>query len=562
MAARFNDDVTIVLCGEAGQGIQTVEHLLSRLFIKAGFNVYATKEYMSRVRGGSNSTTLRVSSTSVRAYRERIDILLPLDSDAITHLAGRIKPETVILGDKAALKTSLPLIDIQLAKLSADVGGAIYANIIAVGVLAGIFNIEPAEAEGLIKSIFAKKTDTIPKNIAALQRGFAIGAGLSDTGMVNVQLTASDNVRSETLLSGAEAMGFGALAGGCNFIAAYPMTPSTGVFTYLAQNAGTFDVIAEQAEDEIAAINMAVASWYAGARGMVTTAGGGFALMIEGVSLSGMLETPVVIALGQRPAPATGLPTRTEQGDLEMALYAGHGDYPRAIFAPGTIEEGITLSQRAFNIADKHQSPVFIMYDQYFADSYYNFPAPDISTFSIENHVVKTTADYQRYTLTDNGVSPRGIPGNGEGLVLVDSDEHTEDSRITEDQTVRARMVEKRMKKNDGLLADAVPPTLIGPGDYTKLIICWGSTRPMVEEAVKLSGAKDTAILHFSQVWPIARVAEDYIKRAASVTIVENNYAAQFAKLLKLQFGINIKNKILKYNGLPFSVEEIALKLV
>jgi 2-oxoglutarate ferredoxin oxidoreductase subunit alpha len=558
---QFKDDVTIVLCGEAGQGIQTVEHLLSRLFISSGFNVYATKEYMSRVRGGSNSTALRISSLSVRAYCERIDILLPLDSEAITHLAARIKSETVIIGDKASLKTSLPVVDVPLAKLSAEIGGAIYANIIAVGVIAGLFKIVLSEAESLIKSSFAKKPDTIPKNLEALRRGFALGADMAKQGTLSISLTPLASVKNEILLSGAEAIAVGALAGGCDFISAYPMTPSTGIFTFIAQHAEAFGVVSEQAEDEIAAINMAIASWYAGARGMVATAGGGFALMVEGISLSGMLETPVVVALGQRPAPATGLPTRTEQGDLELALYAGHGDFPRAIFAPGTIEQAIELSQHAFNIADKYQSPAFILFDQYFADSYYNFPSPDFSKFVIQKLVTKTTPDYQRYKFTADGVSPRGIPGNGDGLVLADSDEHDETGQITEDQSMRTQMVDKRMKKYDGLLADAIAPTLTGPADYKKLVICWGSTLPMVEEAVKSSGAKDTAILHFSQVWPIHRGAEAIIKRAASVVIVENNYSSQFAKLLKLQFGIDIEKKILKYNGLPFSVEEISRKI-
>jgi 2-oxoglutarate ferredoxin oxidoreductase subunit alpha len=480
MAGQFKDDVTVVLCGEAGQGIQTVEQLLSRLFLKAGMNIYATKEYMSRVRGGSNSTTLRVSSAPVQAYLERIDILLPLDSDAITHLQGRIKPATVIIGDKASLKTELPVVDIQLAKLSAEVGGAIYSNVIAVGVIAGIFNIAQAAAEELIKEIFAKKPDTIPMNLDALKRGFAMGAQIVKNGTLNVSIVPSENVRSQVLLNGSQAIGFGSLAGGCDFMSAYPMTPSTGVFTFLAQHAAEFGVVSEQAEDEIAAINMAIAAWYAGARGMVSTAGGGFALMVEGISLAGIIETPVVVALGMRPAPATGLPTRTEQGDLELALYAGHGDLPRAIFAPGNLEEAIALSQRSFNIADKYQSPVFILFDQYFADSYYNLPSPDFNKYVIEKHIIKTAQDYQRYKITPDGISPRGIPGNGEGLVMVDSDEHTEGSYITEDENVRVKMVEKRMKKYDGLLADALAPTLLGPEDYKKLIVCWGSTRPMV----------------------------------------------------------------------------------
>jgi len=214
----------------------------------------------------------------------------------------------------------------------------------------------------------------------------------------------------------------GAIAGGCSFISTYPMSPSTGVWIFLTQHSKEFDIITDQSEDEISAINMAIGAWYAGARGMVATSGGGFALMVEGLSLASMIETPVVIHLGQRPGPATGLPTRTEQADLEFVLHAGHGEFPRIILTPGTMEDAFNLSQRAFDLADKYQVPVFILTDQYFLDSYYNLPSLNLSDIRNQSHVVKTNKEYKRYQLTENGISPRGIPGYGEGLVSVDSD--------------------------------------------------------------------------------------------------------------------------------------------
>ncbi|NQT01917.1 MAG: 2-oxoacid:acceptor oxidoreductase subunit alpha, partial [Planctomycetes bacterium] len=327
------------------------------------------------------------------------------------------------------------------------------------------------------------------------------------------------------------------------------------------KQAKDFGIIAEQAEDEIAAINMATGAWYAGARAMVTTSGGGFALMTEGLSLAGMLESPIVIHLAQRPGPATGLPTRTEQADLELALYAGHGEFPRILLAPGNIEDAFYLTRKAFNLADKYQIPVFILTDQYFVDSYYNTVRPDLSDINIEKHIIKTDVDYKRYKLTDNGISPRGIPGYGKGLVAVDSDEHDEAGHITEDLGLRVEMVDKRLKKFELLKNEAIPPKLVGSEDYKNLIVCWGSTYNVVKEAVKNLGRDDTAFLHFKQVYPLPNETSDYLQKARRIIIIENNATSQFAKLIKLHTGIEIKDRILKYDGLSFYVEELTEKL-
>ncbi|MBN2269433.1 MAG: hypothetical protein JXN61_02400, partial [Sedimentisphaerales bacterium] len=321
--------------------------------------------------------------------------------------------------------------------------------------------------------------------------------------------------------------------------------------------AADFGIVVEQAEDEIAAINMALGAWYAGARAMVTTSGGGFALMAEGLSLAGMIESPLVAHLAQRPGPATGLPTRTEQGDLELAIYAGHGEFPRAVFAPGTFEEAFHLTQNAFTLADRHQSPVIILTDQYLMDSYYNVPAFNLSGLGVESHIVKTETGYKRYELTDNGVSPRGVPGYGDGLVVVDSDEHDECGHITEDLLLRVKMVEKRLKKLDAMTDEAVRPTLTGPEDYKNLVVCWGSTRNIVSEALAELHRGDTSLLHFSQVHPLHPSTGDLLGRADKLILIEGNATGQFGKLIKLATGIDIESRMLKYNGLSFTVEEI-----
>ncbi len=561
------DDISIVLCGQAGQGIQTIEYVLTRVLKLAGFNVFATKEYMSRIRGGTNSTEIRVSSKPVRSVVNRIDVLIPLDKDALQHVQKRISPETIILSeaenfDVISEQGGCVCIEVPFTKIATDIGDKIYSNIVAVGVVAGFLGVDLQLVNDYIRKYFSGKSDdVVSKNLEAAKAGHKLGCDLTDSGKIKIGVKPNANVKDQILLSGAEAVASGAIAGGCNFISSYPMSPSTAVLVFLSQHAKEFNIIAEQAEDEIAAINMAIGAWYAGARAMVTTSGGGFALMVEGLSLSAMLESPVVIHLGQRPGPATGLPTRTEQSDLELALYAGHGEFPRIILAPGTLEEAFSLTGKAFGLADKYQVPVFVLTDQYFLDSYYNTARFDLSDIKAEKHIVRTEKEYRRFELTADGISPRGIPAFGQGLVCVDSDEHDEHGHITEDLDLRVKMVDKRLKKGNALVKDSIPPQLVGPKNYRKLIICWGSTYNIVDEAVKNLERDDIAFLHFNQVHPLPKETENFLNRAERTIIVENNATGQFAKQVKLHTGIDIDKKVLKYNGLSFTVEELVEKL-
>ena len=561
------DNVSIVLCGQAGMGIQTVEFLLTRILKLAGYNVFATKEYMSRIRGGTNSTEIRMSSEDVCASVSRIDILIPLNEGAIQHVEKRISTQTVILADKEAIgedfdQTKHKFIDVPFTKTASEIGDKIYSNVVAAGVIARLFRIELQTVIEFVGKFFSDKSgDVVQKNLAAAKAGYELSEDLQNSTGIGFNVNKDTNVKDQILLSGTEAVALGSIAGGCNFISAYPMSPSTGVLAFLAKHAKDFSIIAEQAEDEIAAINMAIGAWYAGARAMVTTSGGGFALMTEGLSLAGMLESPIVIHLAQRPGPATGLPTRTEQADFELALYAGHGEFPRIILAPGKVEDGFYLTQKAFNLADKYQVPVFILTDQYFIDSYYNTACLDLSDINIEKHIVKTNVNYKRYKLTANGISPRGIPGLGQGLVVVDSDEHDEAGHITEDLDLRKRMVNKRLSKLELLKNEIIPPELTGPQDYEDLVVCWGSTYNVVKEAVENLSKENIAVLHFKQVYPLPNETVKYLQKARNIIIVENNATSQFSNLIKLHTGIDIKNKILKYNGLSFYVEELTNKL-
>ncbi len=559
-------DISIVLCGQAGQGVQTVEFLLTRLLKQAGYHVFATKEYMSRVRGGANSTTLRVSDEPVAAYVSRIDMLIALNPGAVEHVAERLAPDTVVLAEDKTVAEADPesarFFEVPFTQTATEIGNKIYSNIVAVGTVAGLLGLDLDDVGDYVKRFFAAKSkEVVAHNVKAVQAGYEAAGKLELPEGIALKMRTSAKVKDHLLLSGVEAVGLGAMAGGCNFISAYPMSPSTGVLTFLARHGAECGVLAEQAEDEIAAINMALGAWYAGARAMVTTSGGGFALMTEGVSLAGMIESPLVIHLAQRPGPATGLPTRTEQGDLELALYAGHGEFPRLIFAPGTLQQAFEVSHKAFNLADKYQVPVFILTDQYLMDSYYNIAGLDLAKARVDSHVVKTNKAYRRFEFTKNGISPRGIPGYGQGLVAVDSDEHDEAGHITEDLDLRVRMVDKRLAKDKALRKEILRPELVGPKDYKRLVICWGSTYHVVKEGLARLGRKDTAMLHYRQVYPLHPSTAEYIEQAKRTVVVENNATGQFRKLIRLHAGVDTDEGLIKYDGLSFAVEEIVAGL-
>jgi len=562
MNKNFKENISVVLSGEAGQGIQTIENLLTRILKDDGFNVFATKEYMSRIRGGSNSTEIRVGKDAVRSHSSNIDILIPLTKESVEHLKDSISSETIIIADMNNLKIDYSnAVDVPFFDIAKEIGNRIYSNIVATGTILALFSTEKETIYSRMKKIFAKKPELIDKNIGAVNRGYKIGEKIKNSGIIKIEIEKNSKIKDNILINGSEAVALGAMAGGCDSVFSYPMTPGTGVLLSLAQYSKSFGILVEQAEDEIAAINMAIGGWYAGARSMVTTSGGGFALMEEGVSLSGMIETPVVIHIAQRPGPATGLPTRTAQEDLNLALYSGHGEFPRAIYAPGNLEQALKLSRIAFETADEYQIPVFILTDQYFVDSYYNIEKTDLSEVRNENRITETQEDYKRYILTENGISPRGIPGYGKGLVIVDSDEHDEYGHLTENLDIRIKMNDKRLSKLNLLRKNALEPEIIGDDDYKNLIVCWGSNYEILKESLKNLKNTKTAMIHFPQIYPLNYDVKKYFEKAEKIISVENNATGQFSNLLKLELDAEIHERILKYDGTPFSAEELTERI-
>ncbi|NTU93138.1 MAG: 2-oxoacid:acceptor oxidoreductase subunit alpha [Chlorobiaceae bacterium] len=558
-------DLTLVFEGEAGQGIQTVSAIMLPVLKENGYQVFCCSEYMSRIRGGSNTTEIRITSKKRAAYVSRIDVLIAMSPSGFDRLHDRIRPETLVLAERDRMTGTWPVngVDMPVSRLAAEAGGAMYASTVVVGAAFSLLGLpEDKVADCLEKQFRDKGGDIVRHNQRAAGLGYAFVSQLSAALRPPHPGPASEGAGRETLLmDGTSALGIGSVMAGCNFISSYPMSPGTGLLTFLAGHAKEFGIVVDQAEDEIAAINAALGASYAGARAVVTTSGGGFDLMQEGVSLAGMIETPIVIHIGQRPGPATGLPTRTEQGDLALVLHAGHGDFARAVFAPGTLAEIVECTQRAFNLAQRFQIPVFILTDQYLLDAVSTIDEAELHQLSVEQGIVETDPDYQRYRLTTDGLSPRGVPGFGNGIVRVDSDEHDGSGVITESFEMRRFMVEKRLKRLRPLRETALPATPSGAIDTARtILVCWGSNRGVVEEALELIGAPDLAALHFSQVFPLHPASLNLLADRR-IMVVENNATGQFSDLLALELGRPVDRRLLKATGEPFAVEEILAAL-
>src|SRR4030065_2569522 len=447
-------DYSIKIGGEAGQGIQTIGDTLAKVFSRTGYHVFTHQDYESRIRGGHNFFQIRFSDNPITASRDRIDILVALDKESIQLHEKELSEGWHIIYDSTSMGHNPPIpplekvmtrrggegglfLDVPFVNLAVEHGGnKIMANTVAVVAVLGMLGMKLDILTKIIEDTFEKKgAEIIKGNVNAAKVGydFAREKCLRCNFIVK-----EAQGKTLMLINGIESIGVGAISSGCRFYSAYPMTPSTGIMNYLAGKEKEYGIIVEQAEDEIAAINMALGASFAGVRAMTGTSGGGFALMVEGLSLAGMTETPVVIALGQRPGPATGLPTRTERRDLQFALYTAHGEFPRVIFAPGTPEQAFYLTNRAFDIAEKYQIPVIIIFDQYLADSQWTFNNFDLNRikyvdYRLRGDTFKTLSEYKRHAFTEIGVSPLGIPGDSKHLVVTDSDEHDDEGHIIED---------------------------------------------------------------------------------------------------------------------------------
>jgi 2-oxoglutarate ferredoxin oxidoreductase subunit alpha len=557
-------DVNIRVMGGAGQGVHTAGGLLCRLAVAAGHHFHATQDYMSRIRGGRNSYSVRIREIPVRAGRPQADIVLSLDPGHLPHILPSLATGGAVVCDlpTGAGSSDPRVIAAPLKELAASAGSPILANIVGAGIVARALGIPPEMVDRVLSLEF--KGDFMEKNRAAAR----LGAGWAESRVPSGYRLPEAVCHPRMILAGNEALALGAVAGGCKFAAGYPMTPGSSILLGLSVDGPPLGLVFEQAEDEIAALNMAIGASYAGARAMVATSGGGFALMVEALSLAGMLEAPVVVALGMRPGPATGMPTRTGQEDLAFALSAGHGEFPRLVLSPGSVEEAYALAHHAMEMSEAYQVPCILLTDQYLADTVVDADPGDFPALPVNRRIVRgndvprgAKGRYLRYAITEDGVSPMAVPGEPGITVVVDSDEHTEDGHLTEDHAVRIAMVEKRTRKGEALAMETLPPLHSGPPDGEVLLIGFGSTKGVIAEAREILSAEGvaTAAVHLRQVAPFpAQAVSEILDRYRTALTVENNRTGQLARLIRAETGREISGTLGRFDGLPFTPGEVA----
>lgn len=562
-------EYSIKIGGEAGQGIQTVGETLTKVFSRIGYHVFSHQDYESRVRGGHNFFQIRVSGQPISASREKIGLLIAFDMASISLHERELTDGGIIIYDPASQNGPFEkphFLGVPFLELAAQSGGSkVMANTAAIGAAMGILGLPIEPVFDILTITLRKKGEAIleiNRNVASA------GYEYARSHCARCAFSLDSPSAAKMLIDGNEAIGFGAVVSGCKFYSAYPMTPSTGIMVSISEKAQEYGIIVEQAEDEISAINMALGASFGGVRAMTGSSGGGFALMVEGLSLCGMSETPLVIALAQRPGPATGFPTRTEQGELLFVLHAGHGEFPRVIFAPGSPEQAFYLTNKAFDLSQKYQIPVFILTDQYLADSQWTYGGFDMDRiayreYRIRNEELRNLPVYKRHAFTDNGISLFGVPGETDHLIVTDSDEHNEEGHITEDAATRIKMVNKRFFQKRAILAGEIePPLLYGSREPETVLVGWGSMYGILKEIVgALIKERPIALLHFSELYPFpGREKFDYLdllSKAKRTICIEQNGSSQFARLMKAETGYEFTEHVNRYDGRPFMIEEL-----
>ena len=562
------DELNVMVAGAAGQGMQTIGFILGKILIRGGCEVFAMQDNESRIRGGHNFFQIRGSRNPVRSASMPLQVLIALNQESIDRHGHDVVDSGVIIFDSekcTVTENDRRLLGLSLERLAVEKGGnRIFENAVAIGAVLALLGWEFQRLDDFLKEYFAAKPDTVKGNVSAARAGYE--ATRKEAERFKALSFPPRESTSKMFITGHEAVALGALAAGCQFMSAYPMSPSTSIMMYLAGKADDFDMVVEQAEDEIAAINMALGASYGGVRSLTATSGGGFSLMVEAFGLAGVSETPLVVVEAQRPGPATGLPTRTEQADLLFVIHASQDEFPRAIFAPGTAEEAFYTTIKAFDLAEKYQIPIVLLTDQFLADSYFTEKRFDTSQVRIDRHLLSETEarhmdSYKRYEITESGISPRAIPSAYGLEVPADGHEHDEHGHITEDEGVRSSMVEKRLRKMEGLAQEMDPPRRTGDPEAEHLLVGWGSTYGPMAEAVEILKTEGISVggVHLNGLWPFpGHEMAKILDGPSTWTVVEGNGTGQLARLIQMEIQKKPDCQLLKYTGRPFTAVEIA----
>ncbi|MCH8198964.1 MAG: 2-oxoacid:acceptor oxidoreductase subunit alpha [Chloroflexi bacterium] len=566
-------DFAFAIGGEAGQGIATPGNTMARIFVRRGLHLSAYNAYQSIIRGGHIFLTVRVSEELIHTHGDKLDLLLCLNQDTMDrhlHLMGPgaaviYNSDKITPGEAAA---GVQLCGLPIGELTNTTRTGLNQNTVALGVMMHLIGIDIDVLEQSLTQQFQRKGEAvINENVNVARAGYEH----AKANFTPFPGTVATGPKPLALWSGNDALAMGGAVAGVKFYAAYPMSPSTGVLHWMANNARNLGIMVRQVEDEIAVANMVIGAAHTGVRAMCATSGGGFALMTEAIGAAGMMEIPAVFIDVQRAGPSTGVPTKTEQGDLWQALGASAGDFQRFIVAPLHTLDAFNVMPELFNLVDQVQCPGIVLSDLLISEGNYSVdpdylnlhPAIDRGQL-ITSPNGKDGGPYHRYANTESGVSPRAVPGVEGHVHVVATDEHDEDSRLVSDEFtnphIRRMMVEKRARKFEGIVDQIAPPELEGPADADVTLIGWGSVYMPIFDALKLLEAKGIKVNFLPIKWIVPFHAEQVsavLTAAKKVIIVENTQSGQFARFLRSETGFSANGHIRKYDGEPFMPHHI-----
>jgi 2-oxoglutarate ferredoxin oxidoreductase subunit alpha len=567
-------EITVGIAGAAGDGLDRTGDTLARTAARLGLHLYTYNSYQSLIRGGHTWLRLRLAEEKVDNHGDHLNVLVALNQDGIERHAREVEPGGAIVFngarfqcDPVLVPKGVALVPLPVPEMTAKLGKLppVMQNTAALGALLHLigFDLE-ATAEILLETFKKKGQEIIDQNVGVLRAGYEHAARTAPT--LGYHWTFSRKRRP--VVTGNHMMALGAVAGGCKFYSAYPMSPASFILHWLAAHSEKVGVVVKQAEDELAVVNLAIGAGHAGVRSMCATSGGGFALMSEAIGMAGMIETPVVVVNVQRGGPSTGLPTKTEQGDLNQVFGASQGDYPRVIIAPRDATDCFHSTVEALNLAESFQLPVTLISDLLLGEHRSTVDPEAISSdVPIERGEWVTAlgpdaagnGGYKRYALTPSGVSPRMRPGQAGGIHVSGTDDHDEYGVLISDEhtnpAIRRKMHEKRMRKMEGVRARLQPPVLEGPASAEVTLIGWGSTWSAIHEAAARLTRDGVAAsqLHFKYIHPFhAREARAILEKCRRTVVVENNFTGQFARHLRAESGFGVDHVLTRYDGEPF----------
>lgn len=544
----------VLIGGAAGQGLVKLSHFICKILQRQGYFVFSNMDFMSRIRGGHNFIQIRFGDEPIFAFDPNIDLLLAFNQESLDLHIGDLNESGKVFAAEDIISNDSRFISFPFKEMTKVWGNKYLLTTLFAGSFFKAFDINRDQLLSVVTDLFKDK-ELIKSNLIAFDKASTMTSVYFDK--------ITPGAKKDILISGNEALALGAIAGGVGFYSAYPMSPSTGIMSYLSKKQDLAKIVVDQTEDEISAIEAALGSSYTGLRSMTASSGGGLALMAESLSFAGVSEIPLVVVDVQRPGPATGLPTHTAQGDLSFALNIAHGEFPKIVMALTDIESSFYDVQRALNLADKFQVPVLILSDQFLGDakitlSDFDFDRIDIDRCLASNDLLRM--DYKRYKITESGVSPRIVPNLYDSLTLIaDSHEHDEYGHITENSEVVISQFNKRMRKMDFIAEKIEEPIYMGADSPDILLIGWGSTFSPLKEAVEiLNNDLNVGALIFKDIYPLpTERLLHYSKLATCVINVENNYLGQLAKFIRQETGVEMSDSLLKYNGRQINYREI-----